>query len=68
MPYQVVDTLTDKVLGSYESEAKAERAIGHLWQEPNENRYAVVAPAKPKKVSKKKTAVSKEADVKEESN
>ena len=62
MSYQLVDTFTGKVLGVYETEAEAVVYEQRLVHEPGENRYEIVAPPAPKKVSKKK------ADVKEESN
>ena len=65
MPYQILDTFTNKVLSTYETLAEAEKAESRLMHEPNEQRYEIVAPPKPKKVSKKKAA---EEDGKEESN
>jgi len=62
MSYQLVDTFTEKVLGTYGTEADAQKAETHLIHEPGESRYKIVGPPAPKKVSKKK------ADVKEESN
>ena len=62
MSYQLVDTFTEKVLGTYVTEADAQKAETHLIHEPGESRYKIVGPPAPKKVSKKK------ANVKEESN
>ena len=62
MSYKLIDTFTGKVLGEYETQAQAEKAESHLIHEPGENRYEIVAPPAPKKVSKKK------ANVEEESN
>ena len=68
MSYQLVDTFTEKVLGTYVTEADAQKAETHLIHEPGESRYEIVAPPAPKKVSKKKAVVIEEADVQEESN
>ena len=65
MSYKLIDTLTDRVIGEYETEAQAEKAESRLVHEPNESRYEIVAPPKPKKVSKKKAV---KEDGKEESN
>jgi len=62
MSYQLIDTYTEKVLGTYVTEADAQKAETHLIHEPGENRYKIVGPPAPKKVSKKK------ANDKEESN
>ena len=62
MFYKLIDTFTGKVLGEYETQAQAEKTESRLMHEPGENRYEIVAPPAPKKVSKKK------ADVKKESN
>jgi len=62
MSYQLIDTYTEKVLGTYVTEADAQRAETHLIHEPGESRYKIVGPPAPKKVSKKK------ANDKEESN
>ena len=48
MTYQLIDLYTNKVLGTYETQAKAERGESHLVHEPNETRYEIKAPAKPK--------------------
>ncbi len=53
MSYQIIDSYTNKVLGTYETQAKAERAESHLVHEPNETRYEIKAPAKPKAKAKK---------------
>jgi hypothetical protein len=53
MSYQIIDSYTDKVIGTYETQAKAERAESHLVHEPNETRYEIKAPAKPKAKAKK---------------
>ena len=68
MAYQLIDTFTEKVLGTYVTEADAQKAETHLIHEPGESRYELVEPPAPKKVSKKKAVVTEEADVKEESN
>ena len=65
MSYKLIDTFTGKVISEYETEAQAVKAESRLVHEPNESRYEIVAPPKPKKVSKKKAA---EEDGKEESN
>jgi len=62
MSYQLIDTYTEKVLGTYVTEADAQKAETHLIHEPGESRYKIVGPPAPKKVSKKK------ANDKEESN
>ena len=53
MTYQIIDSYTNKVLGEYETQAQAERAESHLVHEPNETRYEIKAPAKPKAKAKK---------------
>jgi hypothetical protein len=53
MSYQIIDSYTNKVIGTYETQAKAERAESHLVHEPNETRYEIKAPAKPKAKAKK---------------
>jgi len=65
MPYQILDTFANKVLSTYETLAEAEKAESRLMHEPNEQRYEIVAPPKPKKVSKKKAA---KEDGEQESN
>jgi len=65
MSYQIVDTFTGLVLSSYDTQAQAEKAESRLVHEPGEQRYQIVAPPKPKKVSKKKAV---KEDGKEESN
>jgi hypothetical protein len=62
MSYQLVDTFTEKVLGTYGTEADAQKAETHLIHEPGESRYKIVGPPAPKKVSKK------QANVKEKGN
>ena len=62
MSYQLIDTFTEKVLGTYVTEADAQKAETHLIHELGESRYKIVGPPAPKKVSKKK------ANDKEESN
>ena len=54
MTYKLIDLYTNKVLGEYETQAKAERAETHLVHEPNETRYEIKAPAKPKPKAKPK--------------
>jgi len=54
MTYQIIDSYTNKVLGTYETQAQAERAESHLVHEPNETRYEIKAPAKPKPKAKAK--------------
>jgi len=66
MTYQLIDTFTGNVLGTYETEAEARKFEQRLVHEFNETRYEIVAP-KPK-TSKKEPAVTEEADVQEESN
>jgi len=56
MTYQIIDSYTSKVIGTYETQAKAERAELHLVHEPNETRYEIKAPAKPKPKAKAKKA------------
>ena len=56
MSYQILDLNTNKVIGTYETQAKAERAELHLVHEPNETRYEIKAPAKPKPKAKAKKA------------
>ncbi len=53
MAYKLIDLYTEKVLGEYETEAQAVRAESHLVHEPNETRYEIKAPAKPKAKAKK---------------
>ena len=48
MTYQLIDLYTSKVLGNYETLAEAERDESHLIHEPNEVRYEIKAPVKPK--------------------
>ena len=62
MAYTLLDTFTGKVISEYETEAQAVKAESRLVHEPGEQRYEIVAPPAPKKVSKKK------ANVEEESN
>ena len=62
MSYQLVDTFTEKVLGTYVTEADAQKAETHLTHEPGEDRYKIVGPPAPKNVSKKKANVEKESD------
>ena len=49
MSYQIIDSYTSKVLGTYETEAQAVRAESHLVHEPNETRYEIKTPVKAKK-------------------
>ena len=65
MSYKIVDTFTGKVLSSFDTQAQAEKAESRLVHEPGEQRYKIVAPEAPKKVSKKKAV---KEDGKEESN
>mgnify|MGYP000352998181 CR=1 FL=1 len=55
MTYQLIDLYTNKVLGNYETLAEAERDESHLIHEPNEVRYEIKAPAKPKAKKTKKS-------------
>ena len=55
MSYQIIDSYTNKVLGTYETEAQAVRAESHLVHEPNETRYEIKAPVKAKKAKAKKS-------------
>jgi len=48
LTYKLIDTYTSKVLGEYETQEQAVRAESHLVHEPNEVRYEIKAPAKPK--------------------
>ena len=61
MSYQLIDSYTSKVLGTYETQAQAVRAESHLVHEPNEVRYEIKAP------KAKKTKVKK-ANAEQESN
>ena len=54
MSYQIIDSYTNKVLGTYETQEQAVRAESHLVHEPNETRYEIKAPAKPKPKAKAK--------------
>ena len=65
MSYKIVDTFTGKVLSSFDTLAQAEKAESRMAHEPNEQRYEIVAPPAPKKVSKKKAA---KEDGEQESN
>ena len=62
MPYQIIDSYTNKVIGTYETQAKAERAESHLVHEPNEARYEIKAPVKPKKTKAKKANAEQESN------
>ena len=53
MTYKLIDLYTEKVLGEYETQEQAVRAESHLVHEPNEVRYEIKAPAKPKAKAKK---------------
>ena len=53
MTYQLIDLYTSKVLGEYATLAEAERDESHLVHEPNEARYEIKTPAKPKPKVKK---------------
>ena len=55
MSYQILDLNTNKVIGTYETEAQAVRAESHLVHEPNETRYEIKAPVKAKKAKAKKS-------------
>ena len=52
----------NRQLGTYVTEADAQKAETHLIHEPGEDRYKIVGPPAPKKVSKKKANVKKESD------
>ena len=65
MSYKIVDTFTGQVLSSFDTLAQAEKAESRMVHEPGEQRYEIVAPPAPKKVSKKKAV---KEDGKEESN
>jgi len=54
MSYQLIDSYTSKVLGTYETQAQAVRAESHLVHEPNEVRYKIETPVKAKKTKKTK--------------
>jgi hypothetical protein len=54
MTYKLIDLYTSKVLGEYETLAEAERDESHLIHEPNEVRYEIKAPTKPKLKAKPK--------------
>ena len=60
MAYTLLDTFTGKVISEYETEAQAVKAESRLVHEPGEQRYEIVAPPAPKKVSKKKANVEQE--------
>jgi len=62
MAYTLLDTFTGKVISEYETEAQAVKAESRLVHEPGEQRYEIVAPPAPKKVSKKKADVQEESD------
>ena len=47
MSYQLVDTFTEKVLGTYVTEADAQKAETHRTHEPGEDRYKIVGPPAP---------------------
>ena len=66
MTYQLIDTLTNKVLGVYETEAEARKFEQRMVHEPGESRYEILAPTPPAK--KKTTKVEVAEDVEEESN
>ena len=53
MTYQLIDLYTTKLLGNHETLAEADRDESHLVHEPNEVRYEIKAPAKPKPKAKK---------------
>jgi hypothetical protein len=65
MLYKLIDTFTGNVISEYETEAQAVKAESRLVHEPGEQRYEIVAPPAPKKVSKKKAV---KEDGKEEGN
>ena len=60
MSYKLLDTFTGKVISEYETEAQAVKAESRLVHEPGEQRYEIMAPPAPKKVSKKKANVEQE--------
>ena len=60
MPYQLVDTYTDVVLGSYTKKEDAEKQVDRMYNEPGETRY-VVRSTRTKKVTEE-TNVEKESD------
>jgi len=60
MSYKLLDTFTGKVISEYETEAQAVKAESRLVHEPGEQRYEIVAPPAPKKVSKKKADAKQE--------
>ena len=60
MPYQLVDTYTDVVLGNYTKKEDAEKQVGRMYNEPDETRY-VVRSTRTKKVTEE-TNVEKESD------
>ena len=53
MTYKLIDLYTEKVLGEFATQEQAVRAESHLVHEPNETRYEIKAPAKPKPKAKK---------------
>lgn len=57
MSHQLIDTFTDKVLGSYETLEAAEKALTHCIADPG--RYEIKSPPKPR---------AKKANVKKEGN
>ena len=59
MPYQLVDTYTDVVLGNYTKKEDAEKQVGRMYNEPDETRY-VVRSTRTKKVTEE-TNVEKKA-------
>ena len=60
MPYQLVDTYTDVVLGNYTKKEDAEKQVDRMYNEPGETRY-VVRSTRTKKVTEE-TNVEKESD------
>lgn len=59
MSYKLVDTYTEKVLGTYTKKADAEKSLSRLYNEPGEQRYEIKSPKRTKTVK---------PNVKEESN
>lgn len=59
MTFDIIDTYTKEVVGSFGSLEQADKAFGRLYNEPGEQRYHIRSPKKP---LRKKSNAKKESD------
>lgn len=59
MTFDIIDTYTKAVIGSFGSLEQADKAFSRLFNEPGEQRYQIRSPKKPRA---KKANVKKESD------